>query len=75
MSLDNILAVAGTARDHIWVLVAGLTLSVALMGVASTIVARVLDRYHWIAWIGLGIVAFVAIRMIYDGSQEVMQAI
>jgi YjbE family integral membrane protein len=75
MSLDNILAVAGTARDHIWVLVAGLTLSVALMGVASTIVARVLDRYHWIAWIGLGIVAFVAIRMIYDGSQEVLDVI
>jgi YjbE family integral membrane protein len=75
MSLDNILAVAGTARDHIWVLVAGLTLSVALMGVASTIVARVLDRYRWIAWIGLGIVAFVAIRMIYDGSQEVLEVI
>lgn len=75
MSLDNILAVAGTARDHIWVLVAGLVLSVALMGVASTIVARVLDRYHWIAWIGLAIVAFVALRMIYDGTQEVMQFI
>jgi YjbE family integral membrane protein len=72
MSLDNILAVAGTARDHIWVLVAGLVLSVALMGVASTIVARVLDRYHWIAWIGLAIVAFVALRMIYDGTQEVL---
>jgi YjbE family integral membrane protein len=72
MSLDNILAVAGTARDHIWVLVAGLVLSVALMGVASTIVARVLDRYHWIAWIGLAIVAFVAVRMIYDGTQEVL---
>ncbi len=54
MSLDNVLAVAGTARDHFWVLVIGLVLSVALMGVASTIVARVLDRYHWIAWIGLG---------------------
>jgi YjbE family integral membrane protein len=73
MSLDNILAVAGTARDHLWVLVAGLVLSVALMGLASTIVARVLDRYHWIAWIGLGIVAFVALRMIYDGSEEVLR--
>jgi YjbE family integral membrane protein len=73
MSLDNILAVAGTARDHMWVLVAGLILSVALMGVASTIIARVLDRYHWIAWVGLAIVAFVALRMIYDGSEEVLQ--
>ncbi|MDB5409648.1 MAG: hypothetical protein JWL84_4560 [Rhodospirillales bacterium] len=73
MSLDNILAVAGTARDHVWVLVAGLILSVALMGVASTIVARVLSRHQWIAWFGLGIVAFVALRMIYDGSKEVMR--
>jgi YjbE family integral membrane protein len=73
MSLDNILAVAGTARDHMWVLVAGLILSVALMGVASTIIARLLDRYHWIAWVGLAIVAFVALRMIYDGSEEVLQ--
>jgi YjbE family integral membrane protein len=72
MSLDNVLAVAGTARDHFWVLVTGLALSVALMGVASTFVARVLDRYHWIAWIGLGIVAAVAIRMIYEGTFEVI---
>jgi YjbE family integral membrane protein len=72
MSLDNVLAVAGTARDHFWVLVTGLALSVALMGVASTIVARVLDRYHWIAWIGLAIVAAVAVRMIYEGSFEVI---
>jgi YjbE family integral membrane protein len=73
MSLDNILAVAGTARDHLWVLISGLILSVALMGVASTIIARVLDRYHWIAWLGLAIVAFVALRMIYDGSAEVLE--
>jgi YjbE family integral membrane protein len=72
MSLDNVLAVAGTARDHFWVLVTGLVLSVALMGVASTFVARVLDRYHWIAWIGLGIVAAVALRMIYEGTFEVL---
>ncbi len=71
MSLDNILAVAGTAREHLWVLVVGLTLSVALMGVASTIIARILDRHHWIAWIGLAIVTFVALNMIYDGSAEV----
>jgi YjbE family integral membrane protein len=64
MSLDNILAVAGTAREHFWVLVAGLFLSVALMGAASTMMARLLDRHSWIAWIGLAIVAAVALRVI-----------
>jgi YjbE family integral membrane protein len=73
MSLDNVLAVAGTARDHLWVLVVGLVLSVGLMGVASTIVARMLDRRPWIAWIGLAIVTIVALRMIYDGSTEVLK--
>jgi YjbE family integral membrane protein len=72
MSLDNVLAVAGTARDHIWVLVLGLILSVALMGAASTIVARLLDRYPWFAWIGLAIVMIVALRMIYEGWGEVI---
>ncbi len=72
MSLDNVLAVAGTARDHIWVLVLGLVLSVALMGVASTIVARLLDRHPWFAWIGLAIVTIVAFRMIYEGWSEVV---
>jgi len=72
MSLDNVLAVAGTARDHIWVLVLGLVLSVALMGVASTIVARLLDRHSWFAWIGLAIVTIVAFRMIYEGWSEVV---
>jgi len=71
MSLDNVLAVAGTARDHIWVLVAGLVLSVALMGATSELMARLLDRHRWIAWIGLAIVTFVAVRMIYEGSTEV----
>jgi YjbE family integral membrane protein len=71
MSLDNVLAVAGTARDNWWVLGVGLLLSVALMGAASTLVARLLDRYRWIAWLGLGLVTFVALRMIYDGSAEV----
>jgi YjbE family integral membrane protein len=73
MSLDNVLAVAGTARDHLWVLVVGLVLSVGLMGVASTIVARMLDRRPWVAWIGLAIVFIVALRMIYDGSTEVLK--
>ncbi|HKW52332.1 MAG TPA: YjbE family putative metal transport protein [Stellaceae bacterium] len=72
MSLDNVLAVAGTARDHPWVLVLGLLLSVALMGLASNYIARLLARYHWIAWIGLGIITVVALRMIYEGSSEVL---
>jgi YjbE family integral membrane protein len=72
MSLDNVLAVAGTARDHPWVLVLGLILSVALMGAASTVVARMLDRRPWLAWIGLAIVAIVALRMIWEGSAEVI---
>lgn len=71
MSLDNVLAVAGAARDHPGVLVLGLVVSVALMGVASTYLARLLNRYGWIAWVGLGIVTFVALRMIWDGSFEI----
>jgi len=72
MSLDNVLAVAGVARDHPYVLAIGLVLSVALMGVASTYIARVLDRWFWISWIGLGIVTFVALRMIWDGSAQIL---
>ena len=71
MSLDNVLAVAGTARGHFWVLVSGLALSVALMGVASELMARLVVRHRWIAWIGLAIVTVVALRMIYDGWAEV----
>jgi YjbE family integral membrane protein len=71
MSLDNVLAVAGTARNHMWVMVGGLTLSVALMGVASEITGRLVARYRWIAWFGLAIVTVVALRMIYEGSTEV----
>jgi YjbE family integral membrane protein len=72
MSLDNVLAVAGTARDHPWVLVLGLLLSVALMGIASNFIARLLARHHWIAWVGFGIITLVAVRMIYEGSTEVL---
>lgn len=72
MSLDNVLAVAGTARDHFWVLALGLLLSVALMGLASNFIARLLGRHQWIAWVGLGIVTVVALRMIYEGSAEVL---
>jgi YjbE family integral membrane protein len=73
MSLDNVLAVAGTARDHFWVLAFGLALSVALMGIASNYIARLLERYFWISWVGLGVITFVALRMIWDGSTEVIQ--
>ena len=74
MSLDNVLAIAGAARDNVVVLALGLFLSVALMAVASTIIARLMDRHHWIGWIGLAVVTFVALRMIYDGGLEIMHA-
>jgi len=73
MSLDNVLAVAGVARDHFSVLAFGLVLSVALMGVASTYIARLLDRHFWISWVGLGIITFVSLRMIWDGSTEILK--
>jgi YjbE family integral membrane protein len=72
MSLDNVLAVAGIARDHFELLAFGLVLSVALMGVASTYIARLLDRHFWISWVGLGIITFVALRMIWGGSTQVL---
>lgn len=72
MSLDNVLAVAGVARDHPVVLVVGLVLSIALMGVASTYVARLLDRAFWLSWVGLGIITLVALRMIWDGSTQIL---
>jgi len=72
MSLDNVLAVAGAARDHWGILLIGLTLSVALMGIASHFVARLLVRFRWIGWLGLAVVALVALRMIYEGSLEVL---
>ena len=73
MSLDNVLAVAGIARDHFWLLAFGLVLSVALMGIASTCIARLLDRHYWISWVGLGIITFVALRMIWDGWTEILK--
>jgi len=74
MSLDNVLAVAGVAREHEWVLVFGLALSVALMAFAAVLVARLLARYHWIAYIGLVLIFYVALRMIYEGGLEVFEA-
>ena len=71
MSLDNVLAVAGAARDHPNILVLGLILSVLLMGVASNIIAKYIERYRWIAWIGLAVIVWVAGKMIWDGWHDV----
>jgi YjbE family integral membrane protein len=75
MSLDNVLAVAGAAQDNLWILVIGLLLSVALMGLAANLIARLLERYRWIAWVGLLIVVYVALNMIWHGGHEVAGAI
>jgi len=72
MSLDNVLAVAGAAREHLWVLSIGLLLSVALMGAAASVIARLLTRFHWIAYVGLVVIVYVAIRMIYEGGAHVL---
>ncbi|WP_114395277.1 TerC family protein [Oleisolibacter albus] len=71
MSLDNVLAVAGAAREHPAVLVIGLGLSIALMGLAASFIARLLQRYHWIAYVGLAVILYVAVEMIYRGTLEV----
>lgn len=74
MSLDNVLAVAGVARDHTWVLVVGLVLSVAFMGAAAALIAGLLKRFHWIAYVGLAVIFYVALQMIWDGTHAVIQA-
>jgi YjbE family integral membrane protein len=72
MSLDNILAVAGAAGQHLWVLITGLVVSIVLMGAAATLVSRLLERYRWIAWVALLIVTTVAIELIVKGSHQVL---
>ncbi len=71
MSLDNVLAVAGAARDHPQILIIGLILAVALMGVAANFIAKYIERYRWIAWIGLVVIVYVAGKMIWDGWHDV----
>jgi len=71
MSLDNVLAVAGAAHGHPWLLVIGLVASVGLMGLAASLVARLLARLPWLAWVGLAIVLYVSLSMIYQGSFQV----
>jgi YjbE family integral membrane protein len=72
MSLDNVLAVAGAAREHPYVLVFGLVLSIALMGIAASFIARLLQNHRWIAYVGLAVILYVAIEMIYRGMNEVL---
>ena len=72
MSLDNVLAVAGAARDHPWVLISGLVLSIALMGLAASFIAKLLGKYRWIGYAGFAIILYVSLEMIYRGAFEVM---
>ena len=71
MSLDNVLAVAGAAREHIWIMVGGLALSVLLMAAAANLLARLLENQRWIAWVGLAIVFYVSVQMIDQGWNQV----
>jgi YjbE family integral membrane protein len=75
MSLDNVLGVAGAARDHLDVLIIGLLLSVALMGAAANVIARLLEKVRWISYVGLVIVLYVAITMVYEGAHQVIEAV
>jgi YjbE family integral membrane protein len=75
MSLDNVLAVAGIAHGHPTVLVIGLVLSIALMGFAATFIARLLQKHRWIAYVGLLIILYVALKMIWDGWHEVQPVV
>lgn len=72
MSLDNVLAVAGAAREHPYILVFGLALSIALMGLAANFIAGLLQKHRWIAYVGLAIILYVAVEMIYRGWIEVV---
>ena len=67
MSLDNVLAVAGAAKDHPGIMIVGLIFAVALMGIAANLIAQYIERYRWIAWVGMAVIVYVAGKMIYDG--------
>ncbi len=75
MSLDNVLAVAGAAQGHPWVLAAGLAISVLLMGAAASLIANLLERRRWIAWVGLAIVLYVAMKLIWEGWHQVASSL
>ncbi len=72
MSLDNVLAVAGAARDHPYILIFGLAVSVILMGAAAALIARALQKHRWIAYVGLALILYVALKMMWDGGHEVL---
>ena len=72
MSLDNVLAVAGAAKEHPGVLVFGLALSIALMGFAASFIAGLLQKHRWIAFVGFAIILYVALRMMYEGVFQVV---
>jgi YjbE family integral membrane protein len=75
MSLDNVLAVAGAAREHPFVLVFGLTFSIITMGIAATFIARLLQKYRWIAYLGLIVILYVAFSMVYRGAHELLPVV
>jgi YjbE family integral membrane protein len=75
MSLDNVLAVAGVALHHLWVLVVGLVLSIILMGVAATYIAKLLHRFPWISYAGLLMIVYVALNMIWHGADTVLKVL
>jgi len=75
MSLDNVLAVAGAAREHPEVMIIGLVFSVALMGIAANFIANYIERYRWIAWVGLAVIVWVAGKMIWEGWNDVAPAV
>ena len=74
MSLDNVLAVAGAAMDHPAIMAAGLAISVLLMGSAAAVVARLLERYRWLAYVGLTVILYVAAKMIWHGAHDMAAA-
>jgi YjbE family integral membrane protein len=71
MSLDNVLAVAGAAREHPGILIVGLIVAVALMGIAANVIAKYIERFRWIGWVGLTVIVYVAFKMIWEGFHEV----
>jgi YjbE family integral membrane protein len=72
MSLDNVLAVAGAAREHPMIMIFGLALSIAMMGVAASFIARLLQNHRWIAYVGLAVILYVAVEMIFRGTLDIM---
>ena len=75
MSLDNVLAVAGAARDHPGIMIVGLIFAVALMGIAANVIAKYIERYRWIAYVGLAVILYVAGKMMWEGWQDVAPAL